>query len=51
MAKYEEAPNSVLDAYHTRNNIEGVNGHIKDHWDLERTLNVVGMDAIKRHVL
>ena len=51
MVEYEEAPDSVLDAYHARNNAEGVNGHIKDQWDLERTLNVVGMEAIKRHVL
>ena len=51
MTEYEEAPDSVLDAYHARNNAEGVNGHLKDQWDLERTLNVVGMEAIKRHVL
>jgi len=51
MVEYEEAPDSVLDAYHARNNAEGVNGHLKDQWDLERTLNVVGIEAIKRHVL
>ena len=51
MAEYEEAPDSVLDDYHARNNAEGVNGHMKDQWDLERTLNVVGMDAVMRHVL
>ena len=51
MAEYEEAPDSVLDDYHARNNAEGVNGHMKDQWGLERTLNVVGMDAIMRHVL
>jgi hypothetical protein len=51
MAEYEEAPDSVLDDYHARNNAEGVNGHIKDQWDLERTLNVVGVEAVKRHVL
>ncbi len=28
-----------------------MNGHLKDQWGLERTLNVVGMGAIKRHVL
>ena len=28
-----------------------MNGHVKDQWDLERTLNVVGMEAIRRHVL
>lgn len=50
MAEYEESPDSVLDEYHARNNAEGVNGHIKDQWGLERTLNVVGMEAIKRHV-
>ena len=31
--------------------IEGVNGHLKDQWGLERTLNVVGVAAVNRHVL
>ncbi len=25
--------------------------HLKDQWDLERTMNVVGMDAITRQML
>jgi len=51
IARYEEAPDGVLDEYHARNNAEGVNGHMKDQWDLERTLNMVGMETIRRHVL
>ena len=51
MVEYEEAPDSVLDDYHARNNAEGVNGHLKDQWGLERTLNVVGVAAVNRHVL
>jgi hypothetical protein len=51
MAQYEESPDGLLDAYHVRNNIEGVNGHLKDQYGLEDTLNVVGERAITRHVL
>ena len=51
MVEYEEAPYGLLDAYHVRNNIEGVNGHLKEHYGLEEALNVVGVRAITRHVL
>jgi hypothetical protein len=50
-AKYMEIPDSLLDYQHARNNAEGVKGHMKDRWDLERTLNVVGMEGVKRHIL
>ena len=51
MVEYDEAPDSLLDAYHVRNNSEGVNGHLKEHYGLEEALNVVGVRAITRHVL
>ncbi len=51
IAAYEEAPAEALDEYHVRNNIEGENGHLKEHFSLESGLNVVGERAVKRHVL
>jgi hypothetical protein len=51
IAMHEEAPAEALDEYHTRNNIEGENGHLKEHYALESGLNVVGERAITRHLL
>jgi len=51
IAMHEEAPAEALDEYHTRNNIEGENGHLKVHYALESGLNVVGERAITRHLL
>lgn len=51
IAAYEEAPEGTLDEYHVRNNIEAENGHLKEHYDLERGLNVVGERAVSRHLL
>ena len=51
MVEYEEAPDSLRDAYHVPNNIEGANGHLKEHNGLEEALNVVKVRAITRHVL
>ena len=51
IARSKREPKAVLDEYHQRNNCEGVNGHVKEHYALEVGLNVVGTRAITRHVL
>jgi hypothetical protein len=51
IARSNREPKAVLDEYHQRNNCEGVNGHVKEHYALEVGLNVVGTRAITRHVL
>ena len=40
-----------MNAYNVRNNIEDVNGHLKQHQGLEEAPNVVGVRKIMSHVL
>jgi len=49
MREYEECPDCVLDDYHQRNKVEGLNGHLKQNALLEAYLDGRGIKYVEVH--